>query len=145
MAAIHKIGLLLVRDGRILLCRKRQGARLILPGGKPEAGEAPLACLERELREELGEVALSGATFLGSYVAPAAGEAAGVEVRVDLYTGELHGTPRPMSEIDELVWFEEGDDWRRLAPSIALEILPDLIRRGILPWSTNDQTSSPDR
>jgi 8-oxo-dGTP diphosphatase len=54
---------LLVRDGRVLISQRRADQSLPLqwefPGGKVEAGEAPVAALARELREELGvEVAV---------------------------------------------------------------------------------------
>lgn len=41
-----------------MICQRRRGTRFELdwefPGGKVEAGEGERACLERELREELG-------------------------------------------------------------------------------------------
>ena len=46
------------RDGKVLICRRRPGARHALkwefPGGKVEPGESPRAALARELDEELG-------------------------------------------------------------------------------------------
>lgn len=37
MNAIDKVGLLVIRGGKVLLCRKRTGTQLlILPGGKRE-------------------------------------------------------------------------------------------------------------
>lgn len=47
----------LQRGGRVLLIRKRRGhgaGRINGPGGKPEAGEAPLDCVLRETEEEVG-------------------------------------------------------------------------------------------
>ncbi|MCW5978944.1 MAG: (deoxy)nucleoside triphosphate pyrophosphohydrolase [Bryobacteraceae bacterium] len=45
------------QDGRLLICRRKQGARHPLkwefPGGKVEPGESPRAALKRELEEEL--------------------------------------------------------------------------------------------
>ena len=48
----HKVGLLTICEGRILLCRKARGTQqLILPGGCFEDGETAEACLRRELRK----------------------------------------------------------------------------------------------
>jgi len=49
---------LIERDGRLLVAQRAPGKALAgkweFPGGKVEPGEAPTACLARELREELG-------------------------------------------------------------------------------------------
>jgi 8-oxo-dGTP diphosphatase len=129
---IDKVGLLTIRDGRVLLCRKKRGTSLlILPGGKREAGESSLECLARELREELGDVTAVSPELIDVYLYAAAGEK-GKMVRVELYRAELAGEPQARSEIGELVWFGPGDDQAMLAPSLTFLILPDLIARGIL-------------
>jgi len=134
---IHKVGLLVVRDNRILLCRQWDApAPLILPGGKIEPGETEEQCLSRELTEELGDVHTDGLWKIGTYVHRAAtrpGEAPRA-IQVELYGGQLQGEPEPRSEISELVWFGENDDPASLAPSIRERILPDLAARNILPW-----------
>lgn len=134
---IDKIGLLLIRDGRVLLCRKkRDTSLLILPGGKREAGESSLECLARELREELGDVAAVSPELVGVYMHPAAG-AQGKFVRIELYRAELTGEPHAQSELGELVWFGSGNDPAMIAPSLAEVIFPDLIARGVLTdWLT---------
>jgi 8-oxo-dGTP diphosphatase len=55
---------LLEREGKILICRRREDQAHPLkwefPGGKIEAGESPEAALARELGEELGIEAAIG-------------------------------------------------------------------------------------
>jgi 8-oxo-dGTP diphosphatase len=49
---------ILMREGRVLACQRRQTGRYPLkwefPGGKIEPGETPRQALDRELHEELG-------------------------------------------------------------------------------------------
>jgi 8-oxo-dGTP pyrophosphatase MutT (NUDIX family) len=137
MADINKVGALILREDRFLCCRKdRDTSKLILPGGRTEAGESDLACLRRELREELGEVSLEGIEHLGTYEDRAAFDDPTVVkmLRISLYRGDLVGAPRPSGEIVELVWVGPDVDRRRLTPICVNQILPDLIARGILPW-----------
>ena len=50
-----------VRDGEVLLIRKKRGlgaGKINGPGGRLDAGETPLACAVREMREELVTVPL---------------------------------------------------------------------------------------
>lgn len=66
MSRVRKLvvaGLIIGDDGRVLITQRRADQALPLqwefPGGKVEPGEAPVAALVRELREELGvEVAV---------------------------------------------------------------------------------------
>ena len=53
-----------VRGGKILLCRAKGGATTYLPGGHVEFGETGREALVREVKEELGLDAGTGA-FLG--------------------------------------------------------------------------------
>jgi 8-oxo-dGTP diphosphatase len=132
MADYHKAGLLHVSEGRVLLCRKKHTtALLILPGGTLEPGETAEDCLRRECREELGEVEISNLHHLGVYESPAAGEDAKT-VRIELYAGDLQGTPVAHAEIKDLIWFGPQDDAALLAPSLRNIIFPDLRRRGLI-------------
>ena len=138
MADINKLGLLVLRDERLLLCRKgRDTSKLILPGGRIEAGESDLECLAREVREELGDVSLETVEYLGTYQDRASFDDPSIvkTLRIVLYRGRLRGHPTPSAEIAELVWFGPDSDRRDLTPILLNRILPDLIARDLLPWS----------
>jgi 8-oxo-dGTP diphosphatase len=133
-----KVGLLTIRDNRMLLCRKKHTTSLlIVPGGCYEPGETAMQCLARELKEELGDVRVGPLEYIGTYSDVAAGSESGPPktVRVELYQAELIGDPAPHSEIKELVWFGESDQRSQLSPTLANKIVPDLIARGILRWA----------
>jgi 8-oxo-dGTP diphosphatase len=134
MTEVHKAGLIHFENGRILLCRKKRSTSLlILPGGKLEKGETAEECLRRECKEELGDVEIVNLRQLGTYESSAAEDEAKV-IRIELFAGELRGTPAAHAEIQELVWFGPQDDPGLLAPSLRNIILPDLRGRGLVGW-----------
>jgi 8-oxo-dGTP diphosphatase len=114
------IGLVVVRDGRVLCVRKSAAHRWIVPGGKQEAGEADVDTLKREVREEL-RCELREAKPLGRVVGPspdAPGSAPDTsdgcrEVR--LWIGEIDGEPRACAEIAQVAWLALDHDRTQLA------------------------------
>jgi 8-oxo-dGTP pyrophosphatase MutT (NUDIX family) len=126
-SVIRIVAAVCLQDGYLLTVRKQDTERFMLPGGKPETGEAPLDTLHRELMEELGVgPAVPGLPF-GSFRAPAANEA-GFEVEALLYKVELSGPVVPAAEIAEIRWVDPADVGEvLLAPLLVLHVLPRLV------------------
>jgi 8-oxo-dGTP diphosphatase len=99
---------LVVREGRVLISQRRADQSLPLqwelPGGKVEPGEAPVAAVARELREELGiEVAVGRIWDVLFHAYPA------FDLVMLVYTCRLvAGEPRPV-EVADLAWATPGE------------------------------------
>ncbi len=137
MTDIVKIGLLVVEQNKVLLCKKRGLSKLILPGGRIEAAESALECLRREIREELGDDAVLGSVEeIGVYedIAAVDGDAPAKTLRITLYAGQLTGVLAASMEIEELVWFGVDDDMTKLSAILINKIFPDIKSRGLVAW-----------
>lgn len=127
MPDIHVSAAVIVdRDGRALVVRKRGTTRFMQPGGKPEIGESPAQTLIRELAEELSlQVDETALRPLGTFVSAAANEP---DHRVVADAFALRAEPHEVvvqAEIDELRWLSPGD-WTSvpLAPLSTEHLLP---------------------
>ncbi len=139
---IHKFGLAVIENNRLLLCQPYAFEDLILPGGMKEGAETHIENLTREIREELGEDAVLDETslrYLGRFEDIAAGRTKRL-VEIDLYSGKISGALKPSSEIKSLHWFAAFDDKNRLSPIIKNQILPFLIREGLLDDGARDRS-----
>ncbi len=94
----------IIRDGKLLLVRKRE--TWILPGGKPEEGETDLECLAREIKEETGIVA-EDFSYYREFRGISPHKRDEITVRVYLATGE--GDPQPSAEIGACKWVDNLD------------------------------------
>lgn len=113
--------------GLMLVSKRAAPDVFYLPGGKPEPGEAPLACLGRELAEELG-VEIDSAEPFAEVRAPAALE--GVEMWMTVFLARLRGMPAPAAEIAALRWWPESRVL--LAPAVRDCVIPRLQATGAL-------------
>ncbi|MDA0167067.1 NUDIX domain-containing protein [Solirubrobacter ginsenosidimutans] len=127
---IDVVAAAIVEDRRLLLVSKRQAPEIFyLPGGKREAGEDDLACLHRELDEELGVAAVDAVPWC-DVVAPAALEP-GQQLRMRVFLARLEGRPSPAGELARLHWWQRTDSLR-LAPAIEHHVIPALTAAGLI-------------
>lgn len=130
------VAALCLRDGvgRVLSVRKRGTTAFMLPGGKVEPGETPVAAALREVREEVGLDVVDAAP-LGCFSAPAANEP-GRTVTSTVLTASLPPgrEPEPAGEIEELCWVDpavpEVPGGTVLAPLTRDHVLPALLAGG---------------
>ncbi len=132
---IHIVAAVITDDrGHVLVVRKHGTTVFIQPGGKPEPGEAPLATLARELREELG-LRLLPEPALGTFSDRAVNEP-GHRVQADAWCVRVQGLPRAQAEIAELAWVPlRPPHGRPLAPLSQAHILPAAMRALAAGWS----------
>ena len=123
------VGAAVVRDGRVLACRRTSppaaAGRWEFPGGKVEPGEKPDAALVRELHEELGVEATVTAWLDG-----AAAIGATHELRVAVVA--ISGEPAPV-EHDAVRWVGPAELDRLAWLPADLPFVAELTARGVLP------------
>ena len=99
-----------IRDGagKILLTRRPEGSHMgglwEFPGGKVEAGEAPIAALERELEEEL---AISAK--IGSPLTFSVHEEPGMRIVLLFFAAALGDAEPTALEDQQIAWVAPGD------------------------------------
>ena len=106
---IIKFAAIIIRNGKILLVRKKETNIFISPGGKPDFGEAAEDCLRREIHEEIGVTLHNAVRFRTDYSVSAFEQE---PIKIVSYLVEVNGEPVPSSEIEELRWvsFEDIDN-----------------------------------
>ena len=113
-------------DGRFLVTRRLRGTHLEgmweFPGGKCDQGESLAACLQREIREELGTGVVVGGEMLQS-----THEYVDRSVALHFFACSLTGDPQPVLG-QEMRWVAR-EDLRSLTFPPADDRLIDLLER----------------
>ncbi len=127
LRVIHAAIALIERRGRYLIARRHRDDShpgcWEFPGGKRERGESLLACLRRELREELGVTIKDVRPFHTLRYRYVDGE---VRFRVFRCT-IARGTPRPL-DAEALRWVRPAHLWRYRFPPANAPLVQRLSR-----------------
>lgn len=121
------IGVVVIRNGKILLVRKKES--WILPGGKPEASELDIQCLGREVKEEIlpkGE--LRNIQFYKAFkgLTPHTGDI----LCVKSYFADIKGELCPSAEINAAEWTSNPEEYN--LSDITGKIIISLCEEGYL-------------
>ncbi len=131
---LHTVGLLFIKNEKLLLAFSNNKKCFYLPGGKVDAHETAQQALCREIEEEL-HVAIP-ATALHFYThitAPAYGEQTGIIMEQDCFLLQQEINPRANAEIGELRYFSFAEYrlQQNQAPG-AVMILKQLTAAGLI-------------
>lgn len=137
MTYYNKIGLLILNkeENAFLVVQKyKQNVtdKYIMPGGQFTENTIE-ECLENEIKEEIDCIVKKETLiYIGEYEDIAAGRE-DKKVKITLYRGQIIGTPKPKTEIENIYWITKEDiDNENLSPIIGNKILPDLLKKKIL-------------
>lgn len=100
----NKIAGIIIKNKKLLMCRKYDEPHFIMPGGRSKEGETEEATLRRELKEELN-VELKSMKEFKTWEAPHFRDK-GKIVRMHTFFVEIEGEPEATNEINEIQWID---------------------------------------
>ena len=104
---IRTVGLLVIKNDKLLLAYSNNKRAWYLPGGKIETDELPQQSLVREIWEELTlKIDVKLLKYYCHITAPAYGEDENLIMEQDCYLYELHENISPNNEIGAIKFFD---------------------------------------
>jgi len=134
LLAMHTVGLLAIKDKKLLLAFSKNKQCFYLPGGKIDTGETAKQALCREIAEELNtQLEETDLVYYTHITAPAYGEASGIIMEQDCFFSHAAFQPIASAEIGELRYFSLAEYLlqKNKAPG-AVMILALLTREGLI-------------
>lgn len=131
---IRTVGLLVIKNDKLLLAYSNNKRAWYLPGGKIETNELPQQSLVREIWEELTlKIDVKLLKYYCHITAPAYGEEENLIMEQDCYLYELHENISPNNEIGAIKFFDSYSYEQEPAQVIGvLQIFKRLKADGLL-------------
>jgi 8-oxo-dGTP pyrophosphatase MutT (NUDIX family) len=123
---VRAAGVLLFRDGRVLLIHRPNRGDWSFPKGKHEAGESDEQCALRELEEEVGLRVRLGARVGETNYRLADGR----PKTVAWFRGEADGEAQPLDNVDEVRWVTPAEADALLSYDRDRELLATAVAAG---------------
>ena len=101
------VSLVCIRNKTLLIVCDDDRLTWTVPGGKPESNETDIACLQREVREELATT-VSDLRFYKCF--EGASPHQGDLIEVNCYFGKIQSKPNPNNEITAIAWEKDFSD-----------------------------------
>jgi 8-oxo-dGTP pyrophosphatase MutT (NUDIX family) len=131
---LYTVGLLAIKNRKLLLAYSKNKQCYYLPGGKPEPGETPLQALLREIAEELNMTLKEDDLEFYTHISAAAyGEKEGTVMEQDCYLLQVPIRPVASAEIASIRYFSRAayEAEAARAPGAVL-ILERLAKDGLI-------------
>jgi 8-oxo-dGTP pyrophosphatase MutT (NUDIX family) len=131
MKIIDKLGLIYIKDKKLLAVRSKNKDAYYIPGGKREGDETDIQTVIREVKEEASvDIIPDSLKLVGEFQAQAHGKEEDIIVKITAYFGEFTGELKPDSEIEEINWLSYKD--KETATPVMKKILDYLKEQNLI-------------